>query len=127
MPRARQIATAACAAAIAALAATAASSDGAQAPGPTQYVLKVGDSFRVHGAAIGCRVTRRGGRPTIECKRGGRAKGTYGSFLDAKRLRVARFRDNTTAQTILTARHGGSWRACATSSTARATEAARCR
>lgn len=97
------------------------------APAPTQYVLKLGDSFRVDGASIGCQVTRRGGRPTIECKRGGRAKGTYGSFFDAKRVVVARFHDASTAQTILTARHGGGWRACTTSKTARTAKATRCR
>jgi hypothetical protein len=96
-------------------------------PGPTQYVLKAGDSFRVDGASIGCQVTRRGGRPTIECKRGGKAKGTYGSFFDAKKVVVARFRDSRTAQTILSARHGGPWRACTNSKAARATIAARCR
>jgi hypothetical protein len=96
-------------------------------PGPTQYVLKLGDSFRVDGADIGCQVTRRGSRPTIECKRGGKAKGTYGSFLDAKRLVVARFHDSRTAQTILTAKHGGGWRACTTSRAARIAKATHCR
>lgn len=131
----RHIALTACAAALVAagamLATVLAPADGAAAqvplPAPAQYVLTVGDSFRVEGAAIGCQVTRRGGRPTIECKRGGRAKGTYGSFLDAKKLVVARFHDNGTAQTILTARHGGGWRACTSSTAARATGAARCR
>jgi hypothetical protein len=99
----------------------------APVPAPTQYVLKVGESFRVDGAAIGCQVTRRGGRPTIECKRGGPAKGTYGSFFDAKKLTVARFHDSRTAQTILTARHGGGWRACTTSKAARTAKATRCR
>ena len=92
-----------------------------------RYVLGIGDSFRVAGASIGCQVTRRGGRPTIECKRGGKAKGTYGSFFDAKRLVVARFHDRATAQTILTARHGGGWRACTTSRTARTAKVTRCR
>src|SRR5262245_59674127 len=119
MRMALSVSAAALIAAAALLAIVVADADRASAqapvPAPTQYLLKVGDSFLVNGAAIGCQITRRGGRPTIECKRGGRAKGTYGSFLDAKKLVVGRYHDNRTAQTILTARHGGGWRACTSS------------
>jgi hypothetical protein len=83
-----------------------------QPPAPQQLVLKVGDTLRVEGAAVGCQVTRRGGRPTIECRRAGSLAGTYGTFMSDRKVIVARFRSSRTAQTILTARHGGRWRAC---------------
>ena len=84
-------------------------------PAPTaavQTVLRIGDTIRVEGAAMGCQVTRRGGRPVIECRRDGTLRGTYGTFMSENTLTVARFRSSHTAQTILTARQGGSWRAC---------------
>jgi hypothetical protein len=84
-------------------------------PAPTtvsQAVLKVGDTLRVEGAAMGCQVTRRGARTVLECRRDGSLSGTYGTFMSDRTLTVARFRSNRTAQTILTARHGGGWRAC---------------
>src|SRR5215210_3012913 len=92
------------------------------APAITQAVLRVGDTIRVDGTAMGCQVTRRGGRPVIECRRDGRLSGTYGTFMSGRTLKVARFRSSRTAQTILSARHGGAWRACAT--TARRSRAA---
>jgi hypothetical protein len=113
-----------CLLATAAMAFTLTRSDGASAqvplplpPGslpavPQQVVLKVGDTMRVEGAPMGCQVTQRGGRPVIECRRDGSLAGTYGTFMSDRSLRVARFRSSSTAQTILTARHGGGWRAC---------------
>jgi len=71
---------------------------------------------------MGCQVTRRGGRPVIECRRDGKLSGTYGTFMSDRTLKVARFRSSSTAQTILTARHGGAWRACG--ATARLSRAA---
>jgi hypothetical protein len=88
---------------------------GAPAPlpgAPQQLVLEVGDTLRVDGAPMGCQVTRRGGRPVIECRRDGSLAGTYGTFMSERSVTVARFRSSRTAQTILTARHGGKWRAC---------------
>ena len=83
------------------------------APGvPQQLVLRVGDTLRVEGAPMGCQVTQRGGRPAIECRRDGTLKGTYGTFISDRSVTVARFRSSRTAQTILTATHGGGWRAC---------------
>ncbi len=79
---------------------------------PLQYVLQVGDTLRIEGAGIGCQVTRRANRPTIECRRDGRLKGTYGTFLSDRKVTVARFRSSTTAQQIMSATHGGRWRAC---------------
>ena len=85
------------------------------APTVTQAVLRIGDTIRVEGAAMGCQVTQRGGRPVIECRRDGTLSGTYGTFMSDRTVKVARFRSSRTAQTILTARHGGAWRACGTS------------
>jgi hypothetical protein len=95
---------------------------GVPLPAVTQTVLRVGDTIRIEGAAMGCQVTRRGGRPVIECRRDGKLSGTYGTFMSDRTLKVARFRSSRTAQTILTARHGGAWRACGT--TARRSRAA---
>jgi hypothetical protein len=95
---------------------------GVPVPAVTQAVLRVGDTIRVEGAAMGCQVTRRGGRPVIECRRDGKLSGTYGTFMSDRTLKVARFRSSSTAQTILTARHGGAWRACG--ATARRSRAA---
>ncbi len=81
-------------------------------PGPQQLVLKVGDTLRIDGTNTGCQVTSRGSRPTIECRRAGSLKGTYGTFFTDRGVTVARFRSSDTAQTILTARHGRAWRAC---------------
>src|SRR5688500_14093080 len=85
---------------------------GVPAPSIPQTVLKVGDTLRVEGAAMGCQVTRRGTRTVLECRRDGSLKGTYGTFMSDRTVTVARFRSSRTAQTILTARHGGAWRAC---------------
>ena len=98
-----------------------------QVPDLQQVVLGVGDSFRVDGAPLGCQVTRRGGRPTIECRRGGSVTKTYGTFLDTRGLTVARFKNSTTAQTILTAKHRGSWRVCSSKARRSATASASCR
>ena len=85
-------------------------------PAPSQqFVLRVGDSVRVDGAPIGCQITKRGDRPTIECRRDGRLKGTYGTFISGRSVTVARFRSSQTAQTILSATHEGRWRACSRS------------
>ena len=84
---------------------------GVPAPGPVpQTLLKVGDTLRVDGAAMGCQVTRRGSRPVLECRRDGSLAGTYGTFMTDRRLTVARFRSSRTAQTIsppATAAFGG--------------------
>jgi hypothetical protein len=85
---------------------------GVPAPPVSQTVLKVGDTLRVEGAAMGCQVSRRGTRTVLECRRDGSLKGTYGTFMSDRAVTVARFRSSRTAQTILTARHGGRWRAC---------------
>ena len=85
---------------------------GVPTPTVTQIVLEIGDTIRVEGAAMGCQVTRRGGRPVIECRRDGKLSGTYGTFMSDRTLKIARFHSSHAAQTVFTARHGGGWRAC---------------
>ena len=79
---------------------------------PQQLVMRIGDTVRVEGALIGCQVAQRGRRPVIECRRDGDLAGTYGTFISDRSVTVGRFRSGRTAQTILSARHGGRWRAC---------------
>jgi hypothetical protein len=81
-------------------------------PGAVQRALSVGDSFVVPDAKIGCQVTRRGSAVLVECRRAGKAKGSYGTFFGSKTVRVARFRSSRTAQVVFTAKQGGKWRAC---------------
>jgi hypothetical protein len=81
-------------------------------PGAAQRALSVGDSFVVPGAKIGCEVTRRGGSVLVECRRAGKAKGTYGTFFSSKTVRVAKFQSSRTAQVVFTAKQRGKWRTC---------------
>ena len=90
-------------------------------PGAVQRALSVGDSFVVPDAKIGCQVTQRGSSVNVECRRAGKAKGTYGTFFSSKTVRVARFKNSRTAQVVFTAKQGGKWRSCGgRASTARA-------
>jgi hypothetical protein len=76
-------------------------------------VMRVGDTMQVEGAPIGCQVDRRDGRPVIDCRRAGKLAGTYGTFFDEKRVRVARFESSQTARVTYTAKHRGKSRRCA--------------
>ena len=89
---------------------------------PAQYVLRVGDTMKVEGGSLGCQVTRRAGRATIECRPQGALKGRYGTFLTHRGVTVARYRSSRTAQVVFTARHRGGYRVCGRWS--RATQAA---
>jgi hypothetical protein len=84
----------------------------ARAADPQTLVLHIGDRVVVDGAAIGCQVVRRGSRPVMDCRRGGRLAGTYGAMLSERRALVVRFRSDTTAKVVFTARHHGRARAC---------------
>jgi hypothetical protein len=90
-------------------------------------VLKPGDRITVEGAHMGCQVARRGGRPTLDCRRAGSLRGTYGVLLTERRVTVARFRSSSTAKEIFVARHGGSYRVCGRSTTARTAAQGDCR
>jgi hypothetical protein len=86
---------------------------GALTPGvPQQVTVRLGDSVVVDGVPIGCAVTRRGGRVVIECGRTGDVAGTYMTIVGRRTVKVARLRSADTAKVILTATHGGGWRAC---------------
>ena len=52
----------------------------ARAQAPQTLVLRVGDRLVVDGAKLGCQVIERGGRPVIDCRRGGNLRGTYGTM-----------------------------------------------
>ena len=82
-------------------------------------VLRVGDTMKVEGAPLGCQVTRRNGRVVVDCRRAGSLAGTYGTLLDERRVRVARFRSSDTAQVVFKARHRGEARRCHESKAAR--------
>jgi hypothetical protein len=84
----------------------------AHAQDPATYVLKLGDTVRVEGAAVGCQAVRRGGDVVIDCRRGGPLAGSYGAFLGERRITVARFQANTTGRVVFSARHGGRARRC---------------
>jgi hypothetical protein len=86
---------------------------GAATPGvPQQVTVRVGDSVVVDGVPIGCQVTRRAGRVFIECGRTDDVAGTYMTLVGRRTVKVARLRSAGAAKVILTARHGGGWRAC---------------
>jgi hypothetical protein len=86
---------------------------GALTPGvPQQVTVRLGDSVVVDGVPIGCEVTRRGGRVVIECGRTGDVAGTYMTIVGRRTVKVAHLRSADTAKVILTATHGGGWRAC---------------
>jgi hypothetical protein len=83
------------------------------APGvPHQVTMRVGDTMVVEDTDLGCQVRRRNERVVIECRRLEQVAGTYMTLITARRAKVARFRSADTAKVILTARHGGGWRAC---------------
>jgi hypothetical protein len=85
--------------------------DSARGAGQT-VVLRVGDVMEVEGAPIGCQVTRRGERVVVDCRRGGRLAGTYGTLFDERRVRVTRFRSSDEAKVVFKAKHRGSARRC---------------
>jgi hypothetical protein len=79
---------------------------------PQQVTVRPGDSVVVDGEAIGCQVNRRGRRVFIECGRTGDPGGTYMTLVGTRTAMVARLRSDDSARVILTAKHGGGWRAC---------------
>jgi hypothetical protein len=88
---------------------------GAQLPGIETLTLDVGDSVRVDGAGIGCRVTRLsqyGGRTFLDCRRSGPLAGTYATLLGESEIAVIRFLKTRTAKVVFTARHRGAHLRC---------------
>jgi hypothetical protein len=83
-------------------------------------VMRVGDVMEVEGAPIGCKVTQRGERIVIDCRRAGRLAGTYGALFDERRVRVTRFRSSDTAKVVFKAKHRGRAHRCDDAGSARA-------
>jgi hypothetical protein len=87
--------------------------DGANAASsPQPMVLKVGDRVAVDGEPLGCRVARQDGRTVMDCRRGGKLAGSYGTMLSARKAMVVRYRSNSVAKVVFTATHGGGARRC---------------
>jgi hypothetical protein len=83
------------------------------APGvPHQVTMRVGDTMVVEEAGLGCQVDLRGERVVIECRRAGQVAGTYMTLISKRGAKLARFRSADAAKVIVTAAHGGGWRAC---------------
>jgi hypothetical protein len=87
-------------------------SGGAHGDSATTVVMDVGDVMEVEGAAIGCKVVLKGGRPVVDCRRAGSLAGTYGTLFDERRVRVARFTSSDTAKVVFKAKHRGSAKRC---------------
>jgi hypothetical protein len=78
------------------------------APAREDLVLSPGDTIRVDGAPLGCRVTRlaRYGKGIfLDCRRAGRLAGSYGTYLGVKDVLVVRFLDSRKAKVVLHAEH----------------------
>jgi hypothetical protein len=88
-------------------------------------VMRVGDVMEVEGAPIGCKVTRRGERIVVDCRRAGRLAGTYGTLFDERRVRVTRFRSSDTAKVVFKAKHRGRAHRCDDAGAAHASREAR--
>ncbi len=68
--------------------------------------VQVGDIVRVEGGVLGCVARRRAGERFLDCRRAGRLAGTYGTMFGERTVRVVRFRSNSVARIVLSARHG---------------------
>ena len=76
-------------------------------------VLQVGDTIRIRGTNIGCAVAKRQGATVVECLEAVRRVGSYGTLMSDKQAIVMRFKSQSAAQTVFTAKHNnGHYRAC---------------
>jgi hypothetical protein len=106
------------AASAAALVAWLGQNDGASAAGAgktSAIAVRVGDRIRVVDSPVGCRVVRMrqlGGRIVIDCRKGGRLTGTYGTLLTAHEAGLVRFETAHTARLLVVGTHGGRVRNC---------------
>jgi len=66
-------------------------------------VVDVGDLIQVAQTHISCGVLRRSGANVIQCLAPPPLRGTYGTLMGDRRVRVIRFRNNTTAKIVFTA------------------------
>jgi hypothetical protein len=91
---------------------------GASAASPTPartVAVRVGDTIRVVGSPIGCRVARvdeLGGRIALDCRRAGALTGTYGTLLTSRKAVLVRFETTRRARMLVVASHGGGVREC---------------
>lgn len=77
--------------------------------------VSLGDTVQVDEAPVGCRVTRLaryGNRVFLDCRRGGRLVGSYGTYFGEKDVLVVRFVGPRKAKTVLHARHEGEATKC---------------
>jgi hypothetical protein len=77
--------------------------------------VSIGDTVQVDEAPIGCRVTRLarfGNRVFLDCRRGGRLAGTYGTYFGEKDVLLVRFVGPRKAKTVLRAQHEGEVARC---------------
>jgi hypothetical protein len=77
--------------------------------------VSLGDTVQVDEAPVGCRVTRLaryGNRVFLDCRRGGRLVGSYGTYFGEKDVLVVRFVGPRKAKTVLHARHEGEVARC---------------
>ena len=78
---------------------------GAQAPSRS-ITLRVGDVVRVAGAAnIGCKVRQHDRLATLDCRRAGPLRGTYGAMLNKHEVLVVRFANANVAKVVFSGRH----------------------
>jgi len=78
-------------------------------------VARPGDEVHVQGAPLACRVVRvreLGRRIALDCRRGGKLAGTYGTLLTAREAAVVAFANARTAKVVSIATHGGEVRRC---------------
>jgi hypothetical protein len=71
-------------------------------------LVSLGDTVHVTEAPVGCRVTRLsryGNRLFLDCRRGGRLAGSYGTYFGARDVLVVRFVGPRKAKVVLHARH----------------------
>ena len=70
----------------------------------------LGDTVRVDGAPVGCRVTRLahyGNHVYLDCRRAGRLAGSYGTYFGERDVLVVKFVGPRKAKLVLRARHEG--------------------
>jgi hypothetical protein len=78
-------------------------------------LVSLGDAVQVDETPVGCRVTRLtryGNRIFLDCRRGGRLAGSYGTYFGERDVLVVRFVGPRKAKVVLHARHQGGVTRC---------------
>jgi hypothetical protein len=92
-----------------------ASAGGATPASAETFVARPGDTVRVEGTPIACRIVRvreLDKRVAFDCRRGGPLAGTYGTLLTAREAAIVKFESATTARLVSVARHRGARESC---------------